>query len=209
MNLALPSLEILKKKNIIGELLDCPCGTGETSYHFSNISDKITVTAIDIDINQIEFGRKAFGDNITFKIQSIISTLKTNKYAIICIINSLFLFKNAKEVLNLAFRSLRTNGNLYIITPNINSKNFKNYQKLNPYSNQFIFSEKEAYQIFNSCGFQVEKHQYIATFMTYPSITIFKGFHLLRNIFIFITSFFIKSSNLNNGHYILYVLKKL
>ena len=96
----------IKKKNIIGELLDCPCGTGETSYHFSNISDKINVTAIDIDINQIELGKKNFGENITFKIQPIISALRSKKYSIICIINSLFLFENAKEVLNLEIKYL-------------------------------------------------------------------------------------------------------
>ncbi|MES2133082.1 MAG: class I SAM-dependent methyltransferase [Bacteroidota bacterium] len=141
-------------------IIDCPCGNGETTHHLSKATGA-SVLGIDLSSESIKTAKNNYkGTNISFMcadIKESVAFIKSN--STYCLINSLFLFDNASEILILLQQKLKevSNSKLIIIVPNTKGKNFVWFQKKHPNENKFILEYEEFQAFFEKMNFKVNQ----------------------------------------------------
>lgn len=138
------------------KIIDVPCGNGIVTGVIAKLTDS-TVEGYDISESAISCAKDAFSmKNIHFGIKDIFDVLQDKKYDIICIVNSLLIFSNGEKLIPLTYNALDKQGKAIFIIPNTRSKNFQNFQVIQPSENKFIISKEEAVKRFTQAGFKVE-----------------------------------------------------
>ena len=160
-------------KSLIGthenlRILDVPCGGGMIAYALSK-NGKNIVEGYDLSTNLINKAQKYFKrSNLSFQSKDIFDVLnREEQFNVVCIINSLFLLPKTDELLKKVWLSLKADGKLHIIVPNINSKNFIKFQKLNPGVNSFIKDKEDLISIIQKAGFALEYQKGIVNISFY------------------------------------------
>lgn len=137
--------------NVGIQIVDVPCGNGETSWNFST-NKKCKVYGYDISEDSIRIAKQRFkSNNLEFEVSSIFDALnKHSSINYICIINSLFLLPSPEKILDLAISKVKPDGLVFVIVPNTEGKNFKwfnrekesaiNSLKLAPYEFNLYFN---------------------------------------------------------------------
>jgi len=156
------SIELKKRLKLITKksnrkIADCPCGSGITTYNLAKWFPEDAFFGVDLDSESIEFGKKNFQlSNLKFFEEDIFRFFnKSSDFDIICLINSLFLFKNPDNLLRSLKNKLNPNSRLFIIIPNVEGKNFKIFQKQFPDINQFTIHPTEINNFFAPYEFKV------------------------------------------------------
>ncbi len=139
----------LTGKNKLDVIVDAPCGNGETAFLIAK-SLKRKVYAYDISEKCISTAKNNFKNcNVHFEQLDIINLgARHEKIDVWCIINSLFLFSNAEEILKLAHNLLDEEGWLVLILPNIHSRNYRNFMALYGNVNAFTLQKDEFREYF-------------------------------------------------------------
>ena len=138
-------------------IVDVPCGSGEISYKLAENKRNI-IEGYDISKVLIKKAKTLFNaPNLKFQAKSIFEVLNVvERYDVVCIVNSLFLLPNIDELLKKVWLSLKCDGKLLIIVPNVKSKNFVKFQTLNPEVNSFIKEKDDLINIIQEAGFALE-----------------------------------------------------
>ncbi len=139
-------------------IIDCPCGNGETTWHLSKIKNA-RIVAADISAESIQRAKTYYSaSNIEFSCKDIKDCIQgiENK-SVFCLINSLFLFPNAAEILTeLQPQIKRTKSELILIVPNTKGRNFIWFQKNNPGENKLILDHEQLKPFFEDMNFKVD-----------------------------------------------------
>jgi SAM-dependent methyltransferase len=140
--------------NGIKSIIDAPCGNGETTYELAQYFSNTQWKGIDISKENISRAKKNYSlPNLTFEKADIHKFVENSeKFEVFCLINSLFLLPNPKELIQKIANKLIPNGQLIIILPNSESTNFKRYQSLFPKVNNFILKRMEYKTFFENLG---------------------------------------------------------
>jgi trans-aconitate methyltransferase len=144
-------------------LIDCPCGNGETSYHFSFAAKQ--VLAADLSKESIQNARENFArPNVEFKVADIKEIIQSSPMAgVFCLLNSLFLMDNAEDILKLLHgKANRDKSLVFIILPNTKGKNFSWFQSRHPAENKFVIEEHNIKSYFSQRGFNVKTIEPVA-----------------------------------------------
>jgi SAM-dependent methyltransferase len=152
---------IKNKTQNVTLIIDCPCGNGETTWHISKF-ENAKILASDISEGSIKIAKQNYtAPNIEFSCNDItksIDLLANN--SVFSLINSLFLFPNAIDVLNALQNKIKqTNSKLVLIVPNTKGKNFEWFQHHSPGENKLILSVDELKPFFEKLDFKVETIQ--------------------------------------------------
>lgn len=178
----------LKKRGVFPELIiDAPCGNGETSFHLSKM-ENVKVQAYDLDRDSIAAARANFGqNNIQFEEKDIHSLVaELNEISVFCMINSLFLLPDQRGLLKNIASKLTQNGLLFVIIPNINSENYKEFIRHNPDVNSLEFDVKDAQTVFED--FKVSGYRPLA-FVKIFNRSDLKYMSLFSHLYLRIASF--------------------
>lgn len=135
---------------------DLPCGHGEFTYNLAS-NNNLHIDASDISKSFIAHAKTYFQrENINYSVSDILEALKgkENKYDMIFIINSLFLLPQHELFLKICYASLKEDGKLFVVIPNISSENFKAFQRLDSKLNILITSKKDTVDYISSFGFE-------------------------------------------------------
>ena len=138
-------------------IVDCPCGNGETTWHLSQINN-VRILASDISNEAIKSAQANFSNkNIDYSCKDISESITSLKEdSVFCLINSLFLFPNAVQVLKeLQLQINNTKSKLIVIVPNTKGKNFLWFQKKSPDENKLILDFEELKPFFEKLKFNV------------------------------------------------------
>ena len=201
-------LKYIVKNNDKKILIDVPCGNGETSWHFST-NKSLSVFGYDIDVKSIEIAKSNYSTrNLKFGVKNIFEVINSHTNAdYYCIINSLFLLPEPISILKNIANNIKPKGFLFVIVPNINGKNFKEFSKTNTFLNKLVLDKKDFNLFFTECGLKIVDIKGIAFTSNYGRkdvklFSIFSHFYLsILNIFQ--TFFFMGAPN-----YYLIVLQK-
>jgi trans-aconitate methyltransferase len=152
-------------KNKALVLIDCPCGNGETTYHFARIP-RATVRGYDLNDESLGNARRHFtAANLTYEKQDIRSVVaESPRFDAFCIINSLYCFPDCERVLSQLRGLMHADAQLFIIVDNIEGgENYRRFAATHPVSpNQSPSSQLHALTkaefrpFFESLGFVVK-----------------------------------------------------
>ncbi len=140
------------------DVLDAPCGNGETTYLISKLPN-INIHGVDVNAQSIETAKGNFkADNLKYECGDIFSHLEQarGRYNAMCIINSLYLFQDQERLLQLIADSLKDGGVFCVIFPNPVSKNYTYFKKHNPEVNVFEFTAEEFKPMLAKFGFKFQ-----------------------------------------------------
>ena len=152
-------------KNKALVLIDCPCGNGETTYHFARIP-RATVRGYDLNDESLGNALRHFtAANLTYEKQDIRSVVaESPRFDAFCIINSLYCFPDCERVLSQLRGLMHADAQLFIIVDNIEGgENYRRFAATHPVSpNQSPSSQLHALTkaefrpFFESLGFVVK-----------------------------------------------------
>lgn len=142
----------------IASIIDAPCGNGQTTYELAQYFPHTDFLGLDISEENISFATKKYTQlsNIKFEKSDIHQFVEgRDTFDCFCMINSLFLLPQPKELLQKIKTKLSKEGKLLLILPNPNSLNFKRYQRIAPDVNTFILAKENYSDFFNNLGFEI------------------------------------------------------
>ena len=152
-------------KNKALVLIDCPCGNGETTYHFARIP-RATVRGYDLNDESLGNARRHFSlPNLTYEQQDIRSLVtESPHFDAFCIINSLYCFPDCERVLSQLRDLMHSDAQLFIIVDNIEGgENYRQFaasqpvpSKKSPSSRLDALTKDEFRSYFESLGFVVK-----------------------------------------------------
>jgi 2-polyprenyl-3-methyl-5-hydroxy-6-metoxy-1,4-benzoquinol methylase len=116
------------------------------------------------------------------------------------------LFKDAEKLIKMAQKSLRPQGKLVVIIPNILGANFIAFQKTDNQSNKIIMSREEAVKFFAKCGFEVEHLQGLAYKEHTQNSNFENKLSILKDYYLLLKDFVRKTKGTNQPNYWLFVL---
>ena len=146
-----------RKVNYPRSIIDCPCGSGITTYNLAKWFPKDKFYGVDLDLEAINSAQSSFKfPNLQFEHNDIFDFLETaQKVDVICLINSLFLFENPQKLLEKLKEKIVHGGKMFVIIPNIEGKNFNIFQEKYPEVNKFTIKNLEIDAFFEHLDFQV------------------------------------------------------
>ena len=138
-----------------GLLVDVPCGNGETSYILADLNIKIK--GFDLDENSIIRAKANYlKENLTFEKENIFEALgKESAIDLLCVINSFFLLPDRDKLLDLIRNSIKPDGYVFFIIPNIDSINYRNFKGTNSFVNQTELTLSEFKNKMESHGLKI------------------------------------------------------
>jgi ubiquinone/menaquinone biosynthesis C-methylase UbiE len=149
-------------KNKALVLIDCPCGNGETTYHFARIP-RATVRGYDLNDESLGNARRHFtATNLIYEKQDIRSVVaESPRFDAFCIINSLYCFPDCERVLSQLRDLMHSDAQLFIIVDNIEGgENYRRFAASNsttpqtaPSSRLHGLTKDEFRPFFESLGF--------------------------------------------------------
>lgn len=150
-------------------IVDCPCGSGYITYRVANSFFSKRVIGVDIDPDCIKQAIDAYkGNNLEYEVKDIHFFLNDcEPIDIYLLINSIFLLPAPAELLKKINNKLKDTGKFAIVIPNINSDNFKNFQRMQPHQNKLILDKQQAISFFETAGFRIESVKGLAFTMLY------------------------------------------
>ncbi|MBA3664197.1 MAG: class I SAM-dependent methyltransferase [Bacteroidetes bacterium] len=187
-----------------GTVLDCPCGNGEVSYHLSKLKNTQIVGA-DINEVSVAIARRNFHKpNIEFMQADIFEILSGDqKFAAICVVNSLFLLPDHQELFFKIKNSLNDNkSKVYLIVPNVQGDNFKIFVKENPDVNRITDNIEQLTKKLLIFGFNVDASREIA-YSTYYGRKELKYFSIFAPFYLLTLNFFKSLSKNQKGNYLI------
>lgn len=194
--------------NINTVIIDCPCGNGEITYVMAkNFHTK--VFGYDISAKAIQIASERYQlPNLKFETRNIFDVFQFHdKINIFCIVNSLFLLPEPGKLLNKVSRSLTLQGKALVIIPNIESVNFKEFQKNSSTDNLLILNKQQAFDLFISCGFDVKYVEGLAYANMYGRKEL-KYFSLLWTVYLLLLHYLFKLFRKGLPSYWFFVLEK-
>lgn len=199
---------LLMDKDNITCIVDAPCGNGEVAYHLS-YSLKRRVFAYDISEECIKMASLHFSNPLTVfeKLDIRFMEIKHQQIDVWCIVNSLFLFKDAGNILQTAYKVLKDDGWLILILPNVEGKNYKNFCKLYKNENVFTLRRHEFEHFFLKTGFKIIKEKGIVYAHFYGRKEL-KFLSVLSNFYLIFMNYIQSIFKVWAPNYYLLVLKK-
>ena len=148
-------------------IVDGPCGHGYITSMVASNSNVKAVVGIDLSADCIDHAQRVYGKgskgNLDFKEIEIHQFLSTkDSFDGYLLINSIFLLPEPEDILQAIHSKLAPDGSLFVIVPNVHSKNFINFQKIDPELNKLILTKEQAEKYFLDNGFKTEKIEPIA-----------------------------------------------
>lgn len=195
-------------KNKTSNIIDIPCGNGETSYELSKLKN-VKVEGYDIVENCIKNAKKSYqNDNLVFEQGNIFDILeKKSNIDALCIINSFFLLPNRIELLHLIVNSINESGQIYFIIPNINGVNYLNFKKTNISPNFIELSLIDFENLLKMSGIELIKHQAICYANVYGRREL-KLLSRLAPYYLLVMNFFMTRFRIGTPSYYLVICKK-
>ena len=143
------------------EVLDLPCGSGATTFGLAQNFLRCAVTGVDLDAGKIDHARRFFQQKILcYEAADIFDWLRqTPRLDALCLINSLFLLPNTDALLRLIAEKMDGQSLFVCIIPNTASRNFQNFQRLQPQVNHLQISRADIKPFFARYGFRTESVQ--------------------------------------------------
>src|SRR5690606_1437872 len=94
--------------NSVNSVLDCPCGSGITTFNLAKWFPRVNFIGVDLDKEAISFAKSNnYLENLNFFHDDILKYLKKSpSFNIICLINSLFLFEDPLKIMSQLRESL-------------------------------------------------------------------------------------------------------
>lgn len=147
------------------EILDLPCGAGATTFWLAEYFPHCPVTGVDIDPQKVARAKSSFGhlSNLRFATADIFDWLRqTPRLDAFCLINSLFLLPNTDGLMRLIAEKMDNQSLFVCIIPNTASRNFHNFQRLQPQVNHLQISHADIEPFFARYGLRAVSVQGIA-----------------------------------------------
>jgi SAM-dependent methyltransferase len=173
-------------------IVDGPCGYGYITSKVASSADVRQVIGIDLGSDCISHARRIYGKgvngNLDYAEKDIHQFLNAmDSFDGYLLVNSIFLLPEPEKILASIHSKLSSDGALVVIIPNVDSKNFINFQKIDPELNKLILTKEQAEKFFLEHGFKTEKVKPLA-------FSYFFGNKLLpftwkfRNLYLCVTS---------------------
>ncbi len=145
------------------EILDLPCGDGATTFLLAQNFPHCKVTGVDIDPEKVAHAQGFFQQkNLCFEAADIFNWLRqTSRLDALCLINSLFLLPNTDVLLHLIAEKMDDQSLFVCIIPNTASRNFQNFQRLQPQVNRLQVDGADIESFFARYGLRTESVQSI------------------------------------------------
>ena len=162
------------------EILDLPCGDGTTTFWLAQNFPHSKVTGVDIDPKKVGRAKSLFLpaiafppsaslwrakakegchssfvhlSNLHFAAADIFDWLRqTPRLDALCLINSLFLLPDTDGLMRLIAEKMDDRSLFVCIIPNTASRNFQNFQRLQPQVNRLQISREEIEPFFARYG---------------------------------------------------------
>lgn len=143
------------------EILDLPCGSGATTFGLAQEFPRCEVTGVDLDAGKIDRAQRFFQQkNLRFEAADIFDWLRqTPRLDALCLINSLFLLPDTDGLLHLIAEKMSHQSLLVCIIPNTASRNFQNFQRLQPQVNHLQIDRADIEPFFARYGLRAESVQ--------------------------------------------------
>ena len=136
------------------EILDLPCGDGTTTFWLAQNFPNCSVTGVDLDAEKIARTQRFFRQkNLRFAAADIFDWLRQTPHLdALCLINSLFLLPDTDGLMRLIAEKMDDRSLFVCIIPNTASRNFQNFQRLQPQVNRLQISREEIEPFFARYG---------------------------------------------------------
>ena len=143
------------------KILDLPCGSGATTFWLAQQFSHCEVTGVDIDLEKVAYAQRFFQQkNLRFEAADIFDWLRQTPHLdAFCLINSLFLLPDTDALLRLISEKMSRQSLFVCIIPNTASRNFKNFQQLQPQVNRLQIDRADIEPFFARYGLQTESVQ--------------------------------------------------
>lgn len=157
------NLRVRERKFEGNLIIDAPCGAGLTSYWLAEKNQFAQVVGVDnnvVEINSISDDFKR--ENLRFEAADIYQMLDNQKQkaTVFCLINSLFLLPDNSLLIQKINNVLYNEGQLFLIIPNIDGQNYKNFMKTEERTiNIYEYTVKSLVEFMTKNGFS---HVYTA-----------------------------------------------
>ncbi|MDH7463235.1 class I SAM-dependent methyltransferase [Chitinophagaceae bacterium 26-R-25] len=143
-------------------IIDGPCGYGYITSQVAANADVKQAVGVDLGTDQISHAQRVYGKgakgNLDFEKIEIHQFLSTqDSFDAYLLVNSIFLLPEPEKLLKAIHSKLSSEGSLFVIIPNVHSKNFNNFQKIDPELNKLILTKEQAEKYFLDYGFKTEK----------------------------------------------------
>ncbi len=144
------------EKQSVSELIDAPCGDGYVTRHLAQRFPMLRVKGSDWHKHSSWETTK----NLSFEPIEIHQFVDNQQdISFFCLVNSLFLLPQPELLLERIYLKLNDNGRLILIVPNVESKNFQNFQKIEPTVNTFTPTLEYLISSLRHIGFELEEIQ--------------------------------------------------
>jgi 2-polyprenyl-3-methyl-5-hydroxy-6-metoxy-1,4-benzoquinol methylase len=191
------------------KLIDAPCGNGETSQHFAK-NKNLSVFGYDLNDKSIANAKKNHtAKNLNFETANIFDVM-TRHTAVdyFCIINSLFLLPEPDRLLREAKNTLKKDGRLFVIIPNVEGKNFKWFSQQDKDLNKLLLNFDEITPYFKRCDLEVKEIKPIAYTHNYGRKDVFL-FSVFSHFYLSVLNFFQTNLSIGNPNYFLIVSSRV
>lgn len=143
------------------EILDLPCGSGTTTFWLAEYFPHCQVRGVDIDSQKMAYAQRFFQQkNLRYEAADIFDWLRQiPRLDALCLINSLFLLPNTDALLRLIAEKMDDQSFFVCIMPNTDSRNFQNFQRLQPQVNHLQISRADIEPFFARYGLRTESVQ--------------------------------------------------
>ncbi len=203
---------ISKEVNIndkeLNNIIDAPCGNGETSYLIAKNCNK-QVEGFDLDSDSIMNAKTNFGrPNLSYGQADIHAlVLKKEKFEVFCMINSLFLLPRVDDLLEVIRKKLVDSGSFYVVIPNTKGNNFIRFSSSNPNINSLLINESEIELYFNDRGFKIKAVKPLC-YSSWLNRKFKFRMGPIQGVYLMIESHFRRILKIGPANYFLIVLKK-
>jgi SAM-dependent methyltransferase len=134
------------------ELIDAPCGDGYVTQHLAQKFFPTKVKGADWHSHS----SWKTSENVFFEQVEIHQFVDDQQdIQIFCLVNSLFLLPEPELLLEKIYLKLCKNGQLLLIVPNVESKNFQNFQSIEPQINVFTPTLNDLTALLQKIGFEI------------------------------------------------------
>ena len=173
-------------------IVDCPCGYGYITSKVASSANAKQVIGADMEEECISRANRLYGKgtngNLEFRESDIHRFLGTIDPAdVYLLINSIFLLPEPEKVLESIHTKLKDDGLLFVIIPNVQSKNFLNFQKLDGQLNKLILTKEQAEAYFLKHGFKTQKIEPV-TFSYFFGNKLLRFLWRFRDLYLSLTS---------------------
>lgn len=194
-------------------IVDGPCGYGYITTQIAANADVNQAIGIDLGPEQISHAQRLYGKgvkgNLDFKeieIHQFLSTM--DSFDAYLLVNSIFLLPEPEKLLDAIHSKLSSDGTLFVIIPNVHSKNFINFQKIDPALNKLILTKEQAEKYLLDNGFKTEKIEPL-TFSYFFGNKLLAFTWKFRNLYLGITSTINKALGRKSNYWGFVLSKKM